>query len=164
MIACSRVRDSETIMPRQPIQSELSEFGLVLDEFLKERGWSQTQLSTETDPEVSQGQLSNYRYGRRNPKPETISVLARALTPRQADRNEESRAYHRVLNRLRHAAGLRSLTSNSADEIEYEIDPDIQMITEAYSGATPSGKRAIKSAAELALEMSREGSIGKRAE
>lgn len=49
-------------------------------------------------------------------------------------------------------------------ELEAELDPDLQMIVENWDGMTPTGKRHMKSAAELALEMSRESSIGKRAE
>ena len=49
-------------------------------------------------------------------------------------------------------------------ETEYESDPNFQIIAEAYRGASETGKRHIKSAAELAAELSRENSIGKRAD
>ena len=147
MLTCFRVPVSEKTMPRQSLHNELSEFGTVLDELLDERGWNQTQLSAETDPEVSQGQLSNYRYGRRKPKPETISVIARALTARQADRDQEERQYQLIHNRLRHAAGYRSVkkTDLSADPPENYADypPELQEAL-AFAGAlTPAAKTLV---------------------
>ena len=163
VLACDR------LMPKQPLQSDLSEFGMVLDEFLSERGWNQTQLSAETEPEVSQGQLSNYRYNRRRPKPETLAIIARALTPRIADQDEEERKYHRILNRLRHATGLRPVSGKSLiEEITYDLDPEALRVAEQYSGLPDYARRivdnAMKSASELALEMDREGALGRRAE
>lgn len=51
------------------------------------------------------------------------------------------------------------------EELQVEMDPDFQFVGDAYYGVPDAGRRMIKSAAELALEMSREGAIGgKRAE
>lgn len=100
-----------------------------------------------THPRISQ--LENGDEASRD----MVTRLAAALSGPDAD----ERTATALLN-----AGLKA--AGFASDTEYDADPDIQMIVEAYSGSTEIGKRAIKSAAELAMEMAREGSIGKRAE
>ncbi len=60
--------------------------------------------------------------------------------------------------------GYRPPQGYALAPIEYETDPDLQMVVEAYRGASDNGRRHIKGAAELALEVSREGAVGRHAE
>ena len=134
-------------MPRSS-DGKIVEFGVVLDEILRERGWNQTLLSAATDPEVSQGQISNYRYGRRNPKPETIEVIATALTPEHLKEDGKERYRAQVLNRLRHAAGLRTGTTVDVEAIEVQYEAILDELRSAsYSGGLDS--RDVSEVAEI---------------
>ena len=113
-------------MPKQS-HTPIVEFGAELDSILSERGWNQTLLSAATDPEVSQGQISNYRYGRRKPKAETIEVIARALAPENQSQADAGRLFHQINSRLRHAAGLRRAAGTTATQFPESIDEPAPM-------------------------------------
>ena len=138
-------------MPRTPTVEPSTEFAIWLDAALQSKGWERKTLFAKAG--VGQSSISQIMAGIRKPSRDMVERLARALSPDDAD-EYTARA---LLNSGLSAAGFRA-----EDD---ELAPDIQMIVEAYSGGTDTGRRAIKSAAELALELAREGAIGgKRAE
>lgn len=108
--------------------------------------------------DVTQPMVSNLERGTRNPSRDMVERLTRALLPDDAD-DHTARA---LLNAGLKAAGF------ATNEITYGLDPDALRRAEQYSGFSPIQRRivdgAYKTAEELALEMDREGSIGKRAE
>ncbi len=89
-------------LAKQTPQLAVTDFGEKLEGFLLRRGWNQDQLSNATDPNVSQGQISNYKYGRRNPSRKTIRVLAQALT--RGTEGEEAN-YQNMVNTLLKSVG-----------------------------------------------------------
>jgi len=152
----------QTLSARLPIdlmaqqkqtQRETTPFGTWLKTTRNERGMTLEAVADRAD--TAQPVVTNLERGSRNPSRDMVARLARALMLSDAD--IEGSIYHRLLN-----AGLKA--AGFLPEMETELDPDLQMIVENWDGMTPTGKRHMKSAAELALEMSRENSIGKRAE
>lgn len=143
------------LMPQQKqTQRETTPFGMWLKTTRNERGMTLEAVADRAD--TAQPVVTNLERGTRNPSRDMVARLARALMP--GDTDIEDGAYRRLLN-----AGLKA--AGFLPEVEAELDPDLQMIVENWDGMTPTGKRHMKSAAELALEMSREGAIGgKRAE
>ena len=142
----------EPVKSWRPGMADTRKFANWLAATRKSRDISQEILAEAAG--VTQEYISGLERGVRNPSKKMVIAAAAALAPDDADEHSQQE----LLNAGLWAAGLAP-----TNEVEYELDPDIQMIVEAYSGGTDRGKRAIKSAAELALEMSRENSIGKRA-
>jgi transcriptional regulator with XRE-family HTH domain len=60
--------------------------------------------------------------------------------------------------------GYRAPKDYALVPIEYVADPAEQLVVEAYRNSDSRGKRHIESAAEVALETSRVGAYGRRAE
>ena len=139
-------------MGRTSVIQPKTVFALWLDAAMQEKDWEKKTLSLHSG--VGQSSISQIMSGIRKPSRDMVARLAAALSGPDAD----ERTAAALLNAGLKAAGFASI------DTDYEADPDIQMIVEAYSGSTETGKRAIKSAAELAMEMAREGSIGKRAQ
>ncbi len=145
LVDTSKMATTETNTERSLIAHWLKENRL-------KRGLTQEEVASAADVDTTY--ISKIELGKKSPSRKVVEKFALALASSEADED----SYRSLLN-----AGLKAAGFAPTSEIEYETDPDIQMIVEAYSGGTDRGKRAIKSAAELALEMSRENSIGKRA-
>lgn len=121
-------------------------------------GKSQDQVAEAADIDTTY--VSKIELGHKTPSKKVIMKLSEALTESGGD----ERTARALLN-----AGLRAAGFASDDnEITYDLDPDALSLAEGYSGLPGFARRivdnAYKSASELALEMDRENSIGKRAE
>lgn len=139
-------------MPQHKQHQSKSPFQTWLSSNRRDRDITQEELEEKSG--IDQGIISKYERGLLVPsKRENIVSLAKALA--QPGASEHT-------SRILLNEGLRS--AGFLPELEAELDPDLQMIVENWDGMTPTGRRHMKSAAELALEMSRENSTGKRAE
>lgn len=87
-------------------------FGQKMEELLRAAGLNKSRLSEITEPPVSQGQLSNYKYGRRNPSRETISALADALARRISGADYKS-TFERTRDELLVSAGFAASDSRA---------------------------------------------------
>ena len=141
----------------------------------KARGLSQEALAEAAG--VTQEYISGLERGVRNPSKKMVLSAAKALTPTDADEHTSQVLVN---------TGLRAAGFASNNEIKYIVNPDTARIAEAYDNAPQRIQKAVdallapdeeyseeytrpnpsgrKSAAELAFEMERESSIGKRAE
>ena len=140
------------------VNAEMSEFALWLLRACERAGMSQSRLSELAGLDRSYlNRIMNsykpaYRYYKRPSYEKTLAI------------GQVLRDIRGAMQAAGHIDEYEQRTGQAVSEIEYAPDPTIQMIVEAYSGGTDTGKRAIKSAAELALEMSREGAHGRRAD
>ncbi len=160
MSTCLLMHRTDRYMPRVKTD-KMTAFGQVLEELLEERGWNQETLSLATDPHVSQGMISNYKWGKRSPKRETIETLARALASGETDFERQNIKYSSIFNTMFRAV-------HSLDDIEYDSDPDFEVVREAYDGGDEADKKyLIETAKRLrraqeAQDAARAGAIGRR--
>jgi len=103
-------------LAKQTQQLAVTDFGKKLEGFMLSRNWNQDQLSSATEPNVSQGQISNYKYGRRNPSRKTIRVLAQALA--RGTEGEEAN-YQNMVNTLLKSVGY----AEDYPGVEYQYPP-----------------------------------------
>jgi len=105
MPVCCAEADYKPRIMVPAMASETTPFGEKIEALLDRRGWTQDRLSEASDPNVSQGQISNYKYGRRNPSRETVRIIARAFVS-DLDAEEAERQYRLTVNALLTAAGF----------------------------------------------------------
>lgn len=107
--------NKKTRRGRVATQALQSPFGRVLDQIMVENGFSQSDLSDASNDTLAQSQISNYRIGRRFPKRETITLIAKALVSRIDSRSEAQSACKIIETRLLEAAGFLPETALNDD-------------------------------------------------
>lgn len=119
-----------------------------------QRGLTQEEVAGAADVDTTY--VSKIELGKKKPSRKVITKLANALLPKGAD----EQTVRSLLNAGLAAAGF--MPADTTAPVEYEPDPDLQLIVEEATGNRDSRKALSSMAA--ALRASRANAIGKRAE
>lgn len=137
--------------------SEITNFGRIVESLLDRLGWTQEQLSTASEPNISQGQISNYKYGKRSPSRETIRTISRAFT---TGANAGESFYRSTVNELLTACGYAEDFPSNDEYDEHEV---IDYLRGRPAPLQDKALRMLKAMFDEDDAIDNAGNIGKRA-